>query len=454
MNRNDGAARSLAWLVLSSFAACTIAIASGGGSALYYTGFYRRLMDAGVTLQHLRPIHETFGAAWIFLGGATVVYAYLFATFGGSARALVRSVRWTLGLWGIAGAGALVTLLAGCFTGREYLGFHPILSVPVLAGWLVFAWAFFSNTRFRLKDQPVYVYMWSVSLMLFVVTFLEGHLYLIDAVSRRPLRDIAVQWKSYGPLVGSFNLLAYGAILYISERVTGSVEYPKSGTAFSLFYVGLLNSFTNYGHHTFHLPQTPWIHWISFCVSMLEVIILLKVFLDFMKLGRRRAHPVAESARVSILLMACTTCWTFGLLILAIAISIPPVNALIHGTHVVVAHAMGSMLGIDSMIFWACYAAMIHARPGIEHPERLRRGATSAVLVINFSLAAFLAAFFANGFAAGWSRYMGPSAPDCSWVSDAFPSVMAVSGACLACAILWLQFLWSRAIRAAGGRII
>ena len=48
--------------------------------------------------------------------------------------------------------------------------------------------------------------------------------------------------------------------------------------------MGVLNSFTNYGHHTFHLPQTPWIHWISFVISMLDTVILAKVLLDVLGL--------------------------------------------------------------------------------------------------------------------------------------------------------------------------
>jgi len=63
----------------------------------------------------------------------------------------------------------------------------------------------------------------------------------------------------------------------VACALAGSQSYARSRTAFAFFTVGLLNTFCNYGHHTYHLPQSAWIHWASFIVSMLELVILAKI---------------------------------------------------------------------------------------------------------------------------------------------------------------------------------
>ncbi|MFQ5690643.1 MAG: cbb3-type cytochrome c oxidase subunit I [Gemmatimonadota bacterium] len=432
--------RPLAWLALLALGACAVVLVSGSGAALMYTDAYAKLRSLGLGLQNFRPIHTTFAFAWVFLGGVAVVHHYLGRTFGPPGRAVRRRMAWQTALWAGAGAGILATLLAGRFTGREYMGYDPLLALPILAGWILFAWNFFGQRGVSLRGQPVYVYMWSVAIPLFVITYLEGNLYLLDLVSARPVRDLAIQWKSTGTIVGAFNLLAYGSLMYVSGCIRGDDEYAYSRTAFALFVVGLLNTFTNYGHHTYHLPQTAWIHWISFAVSMLETIILAKVFVDLVP--TLRAVPARDDLRVPDLFLKSGAVWTFLLMILAIGISVPPLNALIHGTHVVVAHSMGSMIGIDSMILWAALSYMLGDVAGREH--RTVRGARvrAAVPWVSVFLLVFLLSYLARGAAAGWVRYVGPSAPDFSPLFKMFPIVMVASGVGLTLTVLWFLLQW------------
>jgi len=432
--------RALAWLALLAIGACAATLVSGLEAALTYSDALEpAVRSLGLTLQHLRPIHESCAFAWVFLGGVTVVHFYLLRASGPPTAGMRRRLIAQTVLWTAAGLGILTTLSAGSFTGREYLGYRPLFSACILGGWILFAWNYFGRVGIRLRGRPVYIYMWTVAIPLFVIAFLEGHLYLFDALSDRPPRDIAVQWKSAGTLVGSFNLLAYGSIMYIAGCVRGDDRYAHSRTAFALFGVGVLNTFTNYGHHTYHVPQSAWIHWISFVVSMLEIVILLKVLLDL--LGLRRATPVADDLRVVDRFARLATIWTSLLLLLALLISVPPLNALIHGTHVVVAHSMGSMIGIDSMILWAAFAYIL--RDLARRPEALaRRRVRAAVPLINLFLLVFLAAYLARGVAAGWARYAGPSAPDLSRLVQAFPLVMVHAGLGLAAAVLWILGHW------------
>ncbi|HIG11386.1 MAG: hypothetical protein ABGY71_07375 [bacterium] len=48
---------------------------------------------------------------------------------------------------GVAGLGALVTLLMGVGTGREHLGFHSTVATLILVGWLCFLWTLLRHVR-------------------------------------------------------------------------------------------------------------------------------------------------------------------------------------------------------------------------------------------------------------------------------------------------------------------
>jgi nitric oxide reductase subunit B len=398
----------------------------------------------------LRGIHEAAAFAWMFLGGSAIVYFYLFSEHGAPSRAETTRMATHLALWAVAGAGIVVTLGSGSFTGREYAPYHPVFSVMILTGWMLFAWNVLGRTGGRLRGMPVYVYMWTVSLFLFVVTFTEAHLYLTNWLSDRPIRDLQIQWRANGTMVGAFNQMIYGGVMYLGCRMAGDEDYPHSRLAWMLFCVGVINTFTNYGHHTFHLPQSAWVHWVAFLISMAEVVILAKVCLDILQLLKRPAR--GEGLQVPDAFLRSTTWWIFALLAMALLISVPPVNALIHGTHVVVAHSMASMIGIDSMILWLGASYILYTALGSDHPVVTGASMRRAVPVINVSLFVFWIAFIVHGLAVGWSRYASPSAVDFSLVLKYFPIAMAASGFLMAFAILWMIGRWTVALHTEGVR--
>jgi nitric oxide reductase subunit B len=428
--------RPVAVLAILALLACAVVLVTGMATSLVYTEAEPWIRGLGITLQHLRPIHETFAFAWVFLGGAAVVHMWLLQT-GGPLRGAER-LRFTaqVALWSAAGVGILVSLLAGRFSGREYAGYHPVFSAMILAGWLLFAWNFVGRSGLSLRGRPVYVYMWITALPLFVISFAEAHAYLIQSISHQPLWDLRIQWKSGGVLVGSFNQMAYGAMMYAACRMKGDDSYAHSRTAWAMFVVGVANTFANYGHHTYHTPQTPWIHWIAFVVSMTEVVILAKLWFDLWRLLRR--GPAAPDLALPLRFAASVTGWTFFMLGLAMLISVPPLNVFAHGTHVVVAHVMGAMIGIDSMILWAGLAWALRVLVGPDHAVVRSAALRRSVTLVDLLLALFLCVFLVRGTAAGLTQTLGPEAPDWSlWVSR-FPNAMAVLGHALALVCLWI----------------
>ena len=360
----------------------------------------------GLDLRQLRPIHTAFASAWIFLGGVVVVHRWL-QDHGGVATV---GDRWRLRVqvasWAIAGTGILLTLAMGIGSGREYVGFHPVFSVFILIGWICYAWNFFRVAGPDFFSRPLYLTMWGVGMLLFVVTFVEQHLYLLPSFLGNPAQDLQVQWKATGTLVGSFNLFVYGAVIYISERIGRDPRYGHSKLAYALFAIGLLNSFTNFAHHSYHLPQDHIVKWISFVVSMLEITILCRVVYELWKLVNATDEQAFCAARGSF---AASKHWTVFILLSAVLISIPPLNAVIHGTYVVTGHAMGATIGIDTMILLGAIIWILgehlRAREGelassVLHTQAMKR----IVVGLNLGVAALVLWLHVSGVITGVTR--------------------------------------------------
>jgi nitric oxide reductase subunit B len=398
-----------------------VTLAAGMLGALYsIPALAPALQRWGLDMRQLRPIHTTFASAWIFLGGVAVVHRWLQDHGGTATRGDRIRLRIQVACWAIAGAGILATLLMRIGSGREYMGFHPIFSLFILAGWIAYTWNFFRVAGPNFFHRPVYMTMWGVGMLFFIYTFVEQHAYLLPAVFGDPVQDLRVQWKATGTLVGSFNLFVYGSIVYIGERISRDPSYGHSRVAYALLGVGLLNSFTNFAHHTYHLPQNHLVKWISFVVSMTEVIILARAVSDLWSLVRGRRDGPFCAARGAF---AASKYWTVGILFSSVLISVPPLNAIIHGTYVVTGHAMGATIGIDTMVLLGAIIWIIgehlRAREGEAASERLHTpGMRLTVIGLNIAVVALVGWLHVSGTVTGVTR-LG-LAPDESYVPPAW----------------------------------
>lgn len=435
--------RMLMVLMASAFACVVLSLAFGAIGALsYIPEVSASLVARGVSLVQLRPLHTTFASAWIFLAAATGAYAFLIDEFGRPTDGDTRRFRLHMALWGLAGLAAVFTLPFGITSGREYLALHPVISLAIWIGWALFAWTFISKVWRGFFERPVYVYMWSVGILYFLWTFAEGHAYLLPWIADKPISDLQIQWKSCGTLVASFNQMVYASLMYLAVRKTGDESFAHSKAAFGLFGVGLLNSFTNYAHHTYHLPQSAFIKWVAFVVSMLELILLVMVLREVAAALRAKFRPGGPRFDCCSFLVGLSKRWNLGLLTLAIAISVPPLNALIHGTRVVMAHGMGSELAIDSYILLAVFAFLLarmfpkrEIGEELIHSPRVRH----SIGWLNGFLVGLVALLVVDGVTVGIHRYFGW--PHAAWL-EVFPFLFLPLGLGVAFFLLRLIVCW------------
>ena len=426
--------------VRGALVSLAITLCAGAIGVLHYIPWATSFLGSlGFDFAKLRPIHTTFASAWIFLGGVAVVHHYLAEKGGPATQGDRRRLQIQVLLWALAGGLALSTLALGIGSGREYMGFHPAISIPILLGWLCFAWNFFRVTYKGFWSQPVYITMWGIGILFFTFTFIEQHAWLLPGVFSDPVVDLRVQWKACGTLVGSFNLFVYGSLYYLGERLSGDEKYAQSTLAYSLLGVGLLNSFTNFAHHTYHLPQNEVIKWIAFVVSMAEIIILARVMLDLVGLLRQR-NQSPNDATTGFVVSA--KWWTFAMLVTSIGIAVPPLNALIHGTHVVTAHAMGTEIGIDSMVLFAAVTWLLADRTSANAVyERLHsKGVRRSLVGLNCGLVLLVTWLFVSGTLTGLTRYQGQEAPE--WLVVAGPAGFVAGGVLTALFVARLLATW------------
>ncbi len=449
----------------ASLVALSLTLLGGLLSALYTSPTLAMTMERmGMDMRSLRPLHTTFAAAFIFLGGIAAVHRYFQDEADAGRYVPGAGDRWRLRVqvvsWAIAGAGILVTVPMGITSGREYVGFHPIFSLFIMVGWLCFAWNFFRVTWKGFWARPIYVTMWGVGCLFFIYTFAEQHAYLLPDVLGDPMVDRRVQWKACGTLVGAMNLFVYGTMVFVGEKISGETHYARSKVAYALFTVGLLNSFTNFAHHTYHLPQNHLTKWISFVISMAEIILLFRTLSDIVKM----VHKNRASTEICCAgtLFSAAKWWTGAMLFTSLIISIPPLNAVVHGTYVVTGHAMGTMIGIDTMAIMGAFAYLLAdflkgcGGSGLVDLRRsisLRR----VLIFLNVAVAGMVGWLHVVGVVDGAHRYMARAGTPFAdyrpeWLSAWTAPVLLVTGTCtfvLFLAVLhrWLPLVFLRVKR-------
>jgi nitric oxide reductase subunit B len=363
-----------------------------GGFQFVFPEFLQELL-----FTKTRPLHVSLVISWIFLIAIGGIYFYLprqcnLPLFS------ARAVNWHFWVFLITGLAILGSYLSGHFGGREYFEFPPVLSIPIFLTWILFGVNYF---RTALQDKgpwPVYYWMWGTGIFFFFITFSEAHLWLIPYFRDNMVRELMVQWKSYGALTGSWNMLVYGTALYLATKISGDETYARCKLAFALYFLGLFNLMFGWAHHTYLVPSETWIRTFAYVVSMTELFIFGKIIWDWR--ASLESWQINRHCNAYRFLFAADI-WVFVNLGLALIISVPAFNLFTHGTHITVAHAMGSTIGINTMILLASIFYVIRE----ELPTEIHSGCSKHLKVgfwmANISLGIFFTALVLAGVGKG-----------------------------------------------------
>ncbi len=378
------------WMVVTGLVLLLAGMFFGVVGALQYVmpGVLKNVLS----FEKTRPLHVSSVVLWILFSatGGVITYLHNYQNIRGRFSFLSRS---QLVLFILAALLILSSYVMGYFGGREYWEFPPPLALILLAGWMLFILQVWHLIK-TLKEQPVYIWMWMTGAFGFLFTFSESYLWLFDYFGGDIIRDMTVQWKSYGSMVGCWNMLVYGVGIFLMEKISGDKRYAHSFMAFLLFFLGLFNLMFNWSHHIYTLPVAATLRHIGYAISMTELFILGRIIYkwnDSVSALQKNIH----SLPYRFLMIA--DFWIFLNLILAILISIPGVNIFTHGTHITVAHVMGTTIGINTMILLAVAFDLL----GNECQSLNKSRIVKATWLVNGSLLLFIGSLLAAGIQRG-----------------------------------------------------
>jgi nitric oxide reductase subunit B len=379
IHSTDKIAVAFLWLALS-YLLVGLLFGVIGGFQYILPAFLKEQLSFSKT----RPLHVYLVISWIFTAAQAGIYFYL-------PRIAKRKIFWQQGvrlhflLQAVISVFIIVSFFMGRFGGREYMEFPPWLGICLIASWIPFAINFFKTLLPDYRNAPVYIWMWSCGIIFFFITMFESYLWLFDFFRTNIIRDITIQWKALGSMVGSWNMLVYGTGLYVMEKMNPHANVTRGRLPFFFFFLGLTNLMFNWGHHTYIVPAAPWIRDVSYFISMTELLILGYIIFQW-----RRSFSKARKNYhlIPFRFLSFADGWIFLNLALAIIISVPAINKFTHGTHITVAHAMGATIGINTMLLFASvFFILQHVNPAVV--KQKQRNISIGILLTNSSLLLF-----------------------------------------------------------------
>lgn len=332
--------------IIAGLLLLTLGILFGLIGALQY--LIPGLFKEQLSFEKIRPLHVSSVIFWIIFAAMGGVLSYLQEH---SLKAIYSKnlLKIQFIIFCLSVLAILISYLAGVFGGREYWEFPPLLALPIALGWILFIINFLKYLG-SFRKQPVYVWMWLTGLFFFLFTFAESYLWVFPYFRNNVVNDMTIQWKSYGSMVGSWNMLIYGSSIFLMDKISKTKTYGHSTIAYVLYFTGLFNLMFNWGHHIYTVPTVAYIKHISYAVSMTELFILGRIiYLWKSSLSTAKKYFYESSYRFLI----AADFWVFATLLLAIAMSVPAINVYTHGTHITVAHTMGATIGINSFLLFA-----------------------------------------------------------------------------------------------------
>jgi len=363
-----------------------------GGFQFLFPEFLRELL-----FTKTRPLHVSLVVSWIFLGAIGGIYYYL-ANHCKLKLFSARAAIWHFWIFVVTGLAILTCYFAGKFGGREYFEYPAVLSIPIFLSWIMFGVNYFKTVFKSTEPWPVYYWMWGTGIIFFFITFTESYLWLIPYFRDNMVRGITVQWKSYGALTGSWNMLVYGTAIFVASKISENEQTARSKLAYGLYFLGFFNLIFGWAHHTYPVPTVPWIRTLAYAASMTELFILGKILWDWR--STLTSYQINKHCNAYRFMFAADI-WVFINLILALVISVPAWNLLTHGTHITVAHAMGSTIGINTMILLASVFYIIRE----ELPQSVHTECTRPIKLgfwtVNIALAVFFGALVMAGIGKG-----------------------------------------------------
>jgi len=382
---------------------------------------FPEFLKEAIAFNKMRPFHVSTVVGWIILCATGGIYYYLQEVLNTKLySAQLQKTHFVLFV--ICAAAIYFSFITGKMGGREYLEFLPIITLPILLGWILFGINYFKTTLKQIQNWPVYLWMWGTGIVFMTYHLSEAHFWMIPYFRESFIKDFAVQWKSYGSFVGSWNMLVYGTSIFLMAQIKKSDAVGRGKKAFFFYFLGLFNLMLGWAHHTYIIPTIPWIRYLAYGVSMTEWIIFFSIIQDWKKL--LTADEKLKN-NFSYKFLVSTEFWVCINLLIALLISIPYINYYTHGTHITVLHSMGTTIGINTTILLASVIFIINKENSLVI-ENYKKQIHIGFWTLHISLFLFLSSLLWSGVKRSIWMYFSETPVPFGTMHDDLHSVMHV----------------------------
>lgn len=287
----------------------------------------------------LRPLHSLLFISALFF--AQFRWANSLITLSANTYTS-RITRWQSNTFILFMFTALFSLLSGAGSGREYFSWQPWSTALLLFAQGLHLVNLFKNRQQLIKRSPEAFWLISFGGLFVLIALLESELRHLPMVNNNLVRDLSFQWHAIDGFWAGINASLYGYGTYLLSKTAKPL---RSKTMYLIAITSLLFTF---GHHHYVSPQPSYLKSFALFASLLAIVSLLRHI---------RAYKQANWLNLQQPYLAPIMCsvekWTLVATATGILFAIPQFNLMIHGTYLVVIHAMGSVIGINMMLVLA-----------------------------------------------------------------------------------------------------
>lgn len=256
-----------------------------------------------------------------------------------------RLAHLTWWVWNLMIVGAMITLPLGLTQGREYAEMIWPLDLLLLTGVVLLAiniWV----TVLRRKEPKIYVSLWNfmAGTMVMVPVYMLGNKIWDPAGAFTGMTDNIVNYFYVHNLFNAwFTTIGIGLALYLLPKLA---DRPLFSHRLGLW--GLWSVWTGQ-HHQLNSPAPDWLEFLTVVFSILAIVPIIALMVNFFMTMRGRWHRVAENV--------ATRFFAIGVLFYALtglqglSQSFRSFSMLIHFTNWVVGHS--HLAFVASYSFWA-----------------------------------------------------------------------------------------------------
>jgi len=334
INKNQQIITSSPFFILAAFA---FILAGFVGLLASIKVAFPNIEHAILPFEKIRPLHTFFPIVGVLAGieGWITFITYKNASKNNN---LFISFSFLLLLFFFFGAG--INLFFGNFSGREYFSWLPEYSIPLLLSLGISAIILFKNLRNLNEKSPEGTWLIGFGYIFIIIGLLESLGWLLPIIGNNFVKNLTVQWHSIDTFFAGLNAFLYGIGVFILQKD------PKPLRKKTLYIIAVFSLLFTFGHHHYISPQPDFLKILAFLASMIAMFSFIK-HLKYYKYKSKKTlanYTVLEKGFQSVEL------WTIISFGSGILFAIPQFNLIVHGTYLIVIHAMGSMIGVQVML--------------------------------------------------------------------------------------------------------